>query len=228
MVLHRRSGEREPLRRPQPPGGLRPLGARVLDRLRLVEHGHLPLLRAQHLDVALQQGVRRQHHVVAGYLREALGTVGAGEREHSQMRNESRDLGTPVRRDARRRDDQHRFCEASRGLFDRDVREQLDRFAQTHVVGQHAAEIVACEQLQPGDAALLILAQRTFEGPRHHRRRHGLFVGERADEIAQARARGPAHGRRAFELADRGEVRRREREAPFAGERCVEEFDQRR
>ena len=180
MVLHWRSGKREPLRRAQPSGGLRPLGTRVLDRLRFVEHGHLPLLRAQHLDVALEQGVRREHHVVVRYLREAFGTVGAREREHAQIGNEARDLGTPVRRDARRRDYQHRLCEAPRGFFDRDVREQFYRLAQPHVVGQDAAEIVAGEQLQPGYAALLILAQRAFEGSRHHRRRHGLFVGERA------------------------------------------------
>ena len=113
MVLHRRSGKREPLRRAQPPRRLRAFGTRILDRLRFVEHGDLPIVRAQRLDVALQQRVRREHDVVRGDLREAFGAVGAGEREHAQTGNETRDLRAPVRRDARRRDDQYRVFEAS-------------------------------------------------------------------------------------------------------------------
>ncbi len=108
------------------------------------------------------------------------------------------------------------------------MREQLDRFAQAHVVGKHASETVAREELQPGDAARLILTQRALECCRRRGRCERIFVGERAHQIAQLRRRGPAYRRRAFELRDRREVRGREREASLARERCVEELDERR
>ena len=64
--------------------------------------------------------------------------------------------------------------------------QRLDGFAQSHVVGEDASEIGAAEELQPVDAARLILAQRTMERVRNRspegsfRRPHAIACRERA------------------------------------------------
>ena len=163
MVFDRRTGEREALRGMQSRRGERGFRARVFDRLRFIEHGDRPLERGKRFDVAQQQRVGREHERRIADLREAIGAIGAGEREHARVGQKARDLGAPVRRDARRRDDQHRMLQAAGRAFDRDVREHLDRFAQAHIVGEDAARAMFAQRLQPRDAVALIGPQLTHE-----------------------------------------------------------------
>ena len=64
--------------------------------------------------------------------------------------------------------------------------EQLDRLAQAHVVGQDRAEPERLEEGQPGQAALLVRAQRAGEaGRRRHRLEPALgLAGEQVAERA--------------------------------------------
>ena len=68
-------------------------------------------------------------------------------------------------------------------LLDQQMRKRLHGLAQTHVVGEDAAKIRAAQELQPVDAARLILAQRTMKRIRNDR------VRDRAARITQLPAK---------------------------------------
>ena len=64
MVLDRRAGQRDAVAGLQRAGGLRLLGLRVLDVLRLVEDHAAQGTSFKHVEVAVQQGVAGEHQGV--------------------------------------------------------------------------------------------------------------------------------------------------------------------
>src|ERR1700722_1623518 len=63
------------------------------------------------------------------------------------------------------------------------MRQRLHGFAQSHVVGEDAAKIGAAQELQPVDAACLVVAQRTLERFRNDR------LGDRSACLTQLPAK---------------------------------------
>ena len=99
---------------------------------------------------------------------------------HPQVRGEPRRLALPVA-DQRHRAHQQGGPGRAPG---RDERQQLDRLAQAHVVGQDAAEAELAEEGQPGKPAFLVGAQLAGEA---RGRRHGPQppVGLPGQQVAQ-------------------------------------------
>ena len=134
VVHHRRAGQRQPQRvraqrLGQPPHGLRPLGARVLDVVRLVEHQRRRPPQRQPRAV-------RVHDVVVDD--RDLGRLGdrAGARHdrHRPVRQPVLDLPAPVELQRRRADDDGR-----EGVVGLEGRERLHGLAQPLLVRQEGA-----------------------------------------------------------------------------------------
>src|SRR3546814_3471205 len=53
------------------------------------------------------------------------------------------------------------------------MRERLQGLAETHVIGEHTAETALAQQLQPGQAFVLIAAQLGLQAIRHSQRGAG-------------------------------------------------------
>ena len=98
-------------------GGLRDLGLRVLDILRLVEHDHVIGVEAEFLDVAVEQGEGCQNDVRMGNRAVVFQAVRAAEHEHAEVRRELEGLRPPVRDDGGGGDDEHRRAARVAVLF---------------------------------------------------------------------------------------------------------------
>src|SRR3546814_11773347 len=85
--------------------------------------------------------------------------VAAVQYQHPQPGREARRLAPPVEDQAGRRNHQRRTIEPTFVLFDLQMRERLQGLAETHVIGEHTAETALAQQLQPGQAFVLIAAQ---------------------------------------------------------------------
>ena len=98
-----------------------------------------------------------------------------------------------------------------RALLAPQVRDGLQRLAEPHVVGEHAARAERAQALQPGHPFVLVRAQRGVHAPATSRRcARARQRGERLAPIADARRaalrrrRPSAVAERLFELGDRG------------------------
>jgi hypothetical protein len=154
-VLHRGSGERESRARSHGFHGARLLGARVLDRLRLVEDRQRPLAALERLG-ACERAVRRDDEIGAGEVRAPdLGEVARRHRRRvgharCQRRREAIDLGLPVGKQRRGHDEQMRGIAAPAVLLVKEEqREHLDGLAEPHVVRQAHAEPERRGERQP-------------------------------------------------------------------------------
>ena len=168
VVLHRRAGQRQPELRPAAPRRLRPLGLRVLDRLRLVQHRHLPVPAGQQLRLLVQQAVagtparRTAPSPATRAARSPAATsddvvsVGAKRASRSPSSRQT-EVGATTRR-----------APAARAI--QQQRERLQRLAQAHVVGQAGAGAPVRQPRQPGEALDLIVAQLGLQGRRQLRR----------------------------------------------------------
>ena len=85
VVFHGRAGEAEPVACIELAGGLRDLGMRVLDVLRLVEHDHVVGERREFLDVAVEQREGREHEVGVRDGAVVFAALRAVEHEHAQV-----------------------------------------------------------------------------------------------------------------------------------------------
>ena len=116
---------------------------RVLDGLRLVDHGQLPG-DVQQPRLPLEHRIGREHHVrvlqrrlrLFGHPREfVFGRLGRVDELAAQRRREPLHFGFPVGQQRRRYDQQRRF--GARLLFQHHQQGQdLNRLAESHVVGQ--------------------------------------------------------------------------------------------
>ena len=130
-------------------------------------------------------------------LAEILAALRAVQGQHFQHRRKAGNLGLPVRNQAGRHHDQ-------RGLFQRtalfqceQMGDQLQRLAQAHVVGQHAAHAGLGQRIEPAQAFALVGAQ--FDGESIGHDIAGAFGG-----IAQARGES-AQGLRRLQFAIAGQ-----------------------
>lgn len=157
VVLHGRAGQGEAGLRLDALDRARAHGGRVLDLLRLVQYAEAEVHVFQPVDVPAHLRVGGDEHV---HVLHVLGLAAAvvlpaGEDHGAHVRRELLDLRLPVVDQGRRRDDQARHA-AHRLIPPLDEGEDLDRLAQAHVVGEHAAHPQARERLEPGKAALLV------------------------------------------------------------------------
>jgi hypothetical protein len=63
-------------------------------------------------------------------------------------------LVLPVEDQRGRQDDQGGFVEAAGFLFQQQMGQRLGRFAEAHVVGQDAGQVLFAQELQPGQTLL--------------------------------------------------------------------------
>ena len=163
-VLDRRARESE--------GGIRPelfyrlcrLRRGVFDLLRLVEEDMAEMLLFVEVDVAAQHVVRRDDDVgvlESGRKSRLAFRFCAGDDGSFELGRELFNLFEPVVHQRRRRDD-----EGGR-LSLLAVREQkgddLQGLAESHVVGEDAAEPIGGERREPREARLLVVAQHALE-----------------------------------------------------------------
>ena len=138
------------------------LAARVLDRLRLVED------RAG--ETRCVGEARRRRARAAGSVvitTSALGELVAARCalaavQHARRAAAARtaELALPVADQARRRDDQRGPSSRPASFSTHQVGDGLQRLAEAHVVGEHAAGVVRAQVLQPGHALALVGPQR--------------------------------------------------------------------
>jgi hypothetical protein len=75
-------------------------------------------------------------------------------------------LVLPVEDQRGRQDDQRGFVEAAGFFFQQQMGQRLGRFAEAHVVGQDAGQVLRAQELQPGQAFFLVGAQFQAEAGR--------------------------------------------------------------
>ena len=156
----------------------------VLDVLRLVADHPGPVHLAERGLVPGGHAVGGDDQVrpgQSGSERVAVQPVRAVVHVHAQVRGEPRRLALPV---ADQRHRAHQQGRVGAGRLRRDERQQLDRLAQAHVVGQDAAEAELAEEGQPGQPALLVGPQLAGEAGRG-RHRPQPVVGLAGQQIAQ-------------------------------------------
>ena len=192
VVFHRRSGQGDPCFSLQGLGGARLLGVGVLDRLRLVQHHEAPGRFSQHRQ-AQQRAIAGDHQVQARqslhrHLIEVFGRHRRGMHDlRVQLGGEALDLRRPVGQQRCRSDQQARLVLGSLPLLDQQQRQDLDRLAQTHVVGQAGAKPEPAQQVEPFDARLLVRAQAPLQGrPRINAGTVG--VAQRLQRLSQPRS----------------------------------------
>ena len=113
VVLDRRAAEREPVIRLEQSRRLGRAGARVLDRLRLVQDRVVERDLLQVTDVPAQRAVGGQDDVVLGDAVEGVAPAAAGEIEHAQRRREARRFLLPVEHERPRHDDERWTTDAA-------------------------------------------------------------------------------------------------------------------
>ena len=186
-VLDRCAAECQAVRGLQGAGGARGLGLGVLDVLRLVEDDGVPGHRGHFLLQIAELGVVRDHEIGLGARGLESGGIAraALQRAHAQAGGEVRALGEPVVRDALRADDER----GMRRVFPaqpKQPREGLHGFAQAHVVGEDAAEVIRREVGEEVEAGELVGAQLGEQFRRHGRRDARLDLDGAALDVGGA------------------------------------------
>ena len=138
--------------------------AGVLDGLRFVKHAVIEALLFELQRVAPERAVGGKDRVVVVEVIAGLQASAAGVIEHAQQRRKARRLLLPMEHERARRHDQRRarpvFVTRRAQLAARfEERQDLNGFAQSHVIGQTAAKSEAPEKMQPAQAVALIIAQ---------------------------------------------------------------------
>ena len=90
---------------------------------------------------------------------EVGGAVGAMQCQHAQVGGEAGRFTGPVMQQRGGHHHQGRLLQPALFLFQQDMGQGLQCLAQAHVVGQHAAEVLLPQVLQPGQALQLVRTQ---------------------------------------------------------------------
>ena len=145
--------------------GLRVLRAPVLDVLGLVEDDRVKLMLPEGVQVAPDQRVRRDDKVRRRNPRQQGAPTRPVQHDDLQPGRESTRLGRPVEDEGRGAHDQARATSGGRARRPDggQVRQDLQRLAKAHLVGQHAAEPLVAEEAKPRDALALVRAQDVLE-----------------------------------------------------------------
>ena len=151
----------------QIPGGHGLLGGGGLDGLGFINHHPLPINAFQQLAIALQQAIAGEHqiHAFQGFFERfwAGGPPRAVVLAHAEFGGEARRFPFPVGEDGGGCHQQHRPFEFVFGLEVLQEGQQLDRFAQAHVIGQAGPLIKAVQEGEPAQAPLLVGPQLAGE-----------------------------------------------------------------
>ena len=210
MVFDRRAAQGQPESRAQDASRFGRNACGVLDRLRLVEHDVVERHLGEVGSVAAQRPVGRQHQVVVSRTRRAW-RPGRSRRTRAPAataRNAAascRQLNTSDR--GATTSEGSRVLPSTSLAARGEEREDHDRLAETHVVGEAAAETEPLQEDQPAEPLLLVSPQHARErGRRIHgpdavecgelgtRVREGLVVrrvGLSRDERIEQRDLGP-------------------------------------
>ena len=160
-ILDGRTRERDAALHSQRADRPRRLRIGVLYGLRLVQHKRTPLHLADVAVVLHEKRVARHDHVrLVGRTAEAdvLHASVALMHMHLQRGRELRELVAPVCEQRERRYDQSRPCGAA---LRENPPDRLYRLAEAHVVRKQRPEAIVRQELQPRDAATLIVAKRS-------------------------------------------------------------------
>ncbi len=106
-----------------------------------------------------QQCVSGQDQVVILQVASVLMTIGAIQGQYLEVRGEVLGFIQPVGNQTGGHDGQRGSVEASGLFFHQQVSKGLQRFAQPHVISQHAADFQLAQRLHPAQAFQLIRAQ---------------------------------------------------------------------
>ena len=123
----------------------------------------MPGLLAQDINIARQQRIRGDHHIVLRNMLEALGAGAAMQGQHLERGRMTMSLILPVEHQRGRGYHQHWPGHAASRALTLQVRQHLHGLAQSHIVGQNATRARAGHKLQPGQTLLLIGAQGGLE-----------------------------------------------------------------
>ncbi|MNC89636.1 hypothetical protein D3C83_56020 [compost metagenome] len=102
---------------------------------------------------------------------------------HGKGGSEPRDLALPVG-DERGRNDEERAASGAGLLPEHEQGDDLQRLAETHVVGEAAAEAEAAQEGEPAERVTLVVAELSGEGRGGVERRD---AAERRQLVAHAR-----------------------------------------
>lgn len=141
MIFYRRAGGTQAMPGfdvAHNPGGA---AAGVLHRLRLIQNQQVPAGLSERVVVAPQQRIGGERNVVLLNLSKALGFVLPVEDVRGRQRHQRGAIEPPG------------------FLFRQQMRQRLRGFAQPHVVGQDAGQILFAQVLQPGQAVALVGVQ---------------------------------------------------------------------
>ena len=194
-VLHRGAGEGDLLPGGDGPHGLGGAGVRVLHGLRFVQHERAPLHLLEDGQVARGHLIGGDDQVVPGHQmgeRLRIGAAAAMVHHDPHEWREAGCFGLPVAHHAERAD--HQVWAGQAGQ----VGQRGGRLAQTHVVGQAPTEAQAVEELQPPQAAPLVVAQFGGEPLRH------VALGELGVRQAAEQLGRPAASLSRFDGGDGG------------------------
>ncbi len=147
----------------------RSFARRIFNRLRFVERNHRPTVRIEKIGVSVNESVRRNDDRARNFevfcpVFVALRAVVAMMNDDVNRRRKPQKLAFPVADNAHGTNEQDAAA-VGRIAFDHaeNVANELDRFAESHIVGQAASKPQARLIRQPRDAALLVRAERPAE-----------------------------------------------------------------
>ena len=188
MVFQRRAGDAQAVARIQAAQRAGGAAAGVLHHLRFVQDQEVPGLGFECVQVTPHQRVGGEDDVVLAHAREVALALAALQRQHTQFGCMVGRLVLPVSNERRGQHHQRRAVQAAALFFDEQMGQHLRGFAQAHVVGEDARQVVCTQVLQPGHALLLVAAQRQLQpgGHGHRGRRAGRLQALR--QVGQAGA----------------------------------------
>ena len=126
--------------------------AAVLDILCLVQHHQMPCAPVPVLTVTVQQRIRRDDQVLKRNFGGLASAVFSVQHQGAQRGRETLCLTAPVAQQAHRRQNQHWSVKPPGFFFQQHMGQRLQRFAEAHVVGQHAAQALTAQQLKPRES----------------------------------------------------------------------------
>ncbi len=196
VVLDRCAGERQAMAGAEQPAGLRRLAGCILDRLGLVEDHVVELGLAVGHDVAAERAVGRDHDVPVSERARLVGPRRARVVGDPQVRREPAGLVHPVEDEAAGHDHERRAVGnaggTDLGLTSGQESQHLDRLAETHVIGETAAQSERLEKHQPTEPFSLIVSERALEALRLGLRLGPFAGGELLAEAVECLVeRGP-------------------------------------
>ena len=187
VVFDRRAADRQAMPCSEQACGLRRLAVGVLDRLRLVEHHVVKLKVGQLGDIGAERAVGSDDQVVFGELLAKRVAARAGVVKHLEPGRELGSLLDPVEDQRARHNRQGRSLGLAAVPPALEQGQDLDRLAQTHVVGEDSAEAEPLEVIEPAQPLALVRPQLAVEAGRRVERDDPLELAEVLADLFEGR-----------------------------------------